>query len=436
MYIGLNTAIVGQNTPSLTQAVSSLFSNNEQGVWFDPSDLSTLFQDSAGTTPVTAVEQPVGRILDKSGRGKHATQSTTPARPVLSRRVNLFTESEFRNGVTDATTRGGLISASTISGYIGAVAVGADGITSSFLYKSQTVSANTPYLLSVVVEMQDGLAPNFLSAEYATASNDFRLLIAGDSPDPRTYVVTNIGASLYKVSVTHSLANPSSANNGLVKYANNSARTFKITAYDLRLATDAHLPYQRVNTATDYDADPAKFPAYLRFDGVDDALQTGNIDFTGTDKMTVWAGYWNISGATASELVGLSAAPYNNTGTFLLTANYAGNDQGVVWCAKGLTAGPITSAGRPSPYGGVFTGLSDLGGGTISLRENGAVISQNLGSFGGGSFGNYPLYIGARNQSILYFNGRLYGLIVRGAQSTDSQIGNAEAYMNNKIRAY
>lgn len=36
------------------------------GAWFDPSDLSTLYQDGAGTTPVTAVEQPVGLMLDKS----------------------------------------------------------------------------------------------------------------------------------------------------------------------------------------------------------------------------------------------------------------------------------------------------------------------------------------------------------------------------------
>ena len=36
------------------------------GCWLDPSDLSTLFQDAAGTTPVTAVEQPVGLMLDKA----------------------------------------------------------------------------------------------------------------------------------------------------------------------------------------------------------------------------------------------------------------------------------------------------------------------------------------------------------------------------------
>lgn len=45
---------------------ASLFAAGEQGVWYDPSDLTTLFQDSVGTTPVTAVEQPVGLMLDKS----------------------------------------------------------------------------------------------------------------------------------------------------------------------------------------------------------------------------------------------------------------------------------------------------------------------------------------------------------------------------------
>lgn len=44
----------------------ALFSGGASGVWYDPSDYATLFQDSAGTTPVTAVEQPVGLMLDKS----------------------------------------------------------------------------------------------------------------------------------------------------------------------------------------------------------------------------------------------------------------------------------------------------------------------------------------------------------------------------------
>jgi hypothetical protein len=48
---------------------SKLFAAGEQGFFYDPSDLSTLFQDSAGTTPVTGVEQVVGLMLDKSKNG-------------------------------------------------------------------------------------------------------------------------------------------------------------------------------------------------------------------------------------------------------------------------------------------------------------------------------------------------------------------------------
>ena len=51
---------------------SSLFAAAEKGAWFDAGDLSTLFQDVAGTIPVTAVGQFVGKWLDKSGNAKHA----------------------------------------------------------------------------------------------------------------------------------------------------------------------------------------------------------------------------------------------------------------------------------------------------------------------------------------------------------------------------
>jgi len=62
-------------------SIADLFASSEQGAWYGPSDLSTLFQDSAGTTPVTTAGQPVGRMLDKSGRANHAVQATAAARP-------------------------------------------------------------------------------------------------------------------------------------------------------------------------------------------------------------------------------------------------------------------------------------------------------------------------------------------------------------------
>jgi hypothetical protein len=50
--------------------------------WWEAGDISTLFQDSAGTTPVTADSQPVGRMSDKSGNGSHIIQTTSGARPL------------------------------------------------------------------------------------------------------------------------------------------------------------------------------------------------------------------------------------------------------------------------------------------------------------------------------------------------------------------
>lgn len=72
----------------LESYVRGLFAAGEQGVWLDPSDWGTLFQDSAGTTPVTAVGQPVGLILDKSGRGNHFVQPTATSRPTLQQDAN------------------------------------------------------------------------------------------------------------------------------------------------------------------------------------------------------------------------------------------------------------------------------------------------------------------------------------------------------------
>jgi len=80
---------------------ANLFTAGEQGAWYDPSDFSTMFQDSAGTTPVTAVGQPVGKILDKSGRNNHATQATAASRPVLRQDANSKYYLEF-DGVDDS----------------------------------------------------------------------------------------------------------------------------------------------------------------------------------------------------------------------------------------------------------------------------------------------------------------------------------------------
>ena len=80
-----------------------LFAGGEQGFWYDPSDLSTVWQNAARTIP-GAVDQPVGCIDDKSGRGNNATQSTALSRPILRKSGSLY-YLEF-DGVDDGLATG------------------------------------------------------------------------------------------------------------------------------------------------------------------------------------------------------------------------------------------------------------------------------------------------------------------------------------------
>lgn len=57
-------------------AISQFFSAGEQGVWYDPSDRSTMFQDTGATIPVAADGDPVRYLMDKSGNAVHLSHST------------------------------------------------------------------------------------------------------------------------------------------------------------------------------------------------------------------------------------------------------------------------------------------------------------------------------------------------------------------------
>lgn len=63
---------------------SVLWASGERGAWLDPGQLSSLWQDTAATTPVTAAGQSVARIDDLSGNGNHFIQPTSGNRPTYS----------------------------------------------------------------------------------------------------------------------------------------------------------------------------------------------------------------------------------------------------------------------------------------------------------------------------------------------------------------
>ena len=293
-YWRLGYALAEPKVPGMRQflfrklfnPVSEMFRNSEQGVWYDPSDMSTLFQDAAGTVPVTAVGQPVGRMLDKSGRGNHATQTTSVSRPTL-----------------------------------------------------------------------------------------------------------------------------------------------------------------QIDTAGNY---------CLSFDGVDDFLVTGNINFSATDKMTVWAGVRKISNARGI-VVELNDGSVGSNRCFTLNCaintaysgaispfyNYEINVHGSVDQERGDYASFLTKNAFPSPDTSVLAGTFDIALKNINsakLRVNAVIPERQSGSFtGDGMSGNFPvapLYIGRRGGTTLPFNGKLYGLVIRGALSNPADIAALESFMNRKAKAY
>lgn len=72
------------------QVRAALYPSGQKGAMWSPIDIATLSQDSAGTTPVTAFGQPVGRALDVSGNANHLLQATSTHRPSATSTGLLF----------------------------------------------------------------------------------------------------------------------------------------------------------------------------------------------------------------------------------------------------------------------------------------------------------------------------------------------------------
>lgn len=86
------------------------FTGGRTGFWLDCWDMATMFQDAAGTTPVTASGQKVGLILDKSGNGNNAVQTDDDLRPTFTisgtKQFLQFTGTEFLDVVDAAGSFG------------------------------------------------------------------------------------------------------------------------------------------------------------------------------------------------------------------------------------------------------------------------------------------------------------------------------------------
>lgn len=110
----------------------TLFAAGEQGAWYDPSDITTLFQDTAGTTPVAAAGQSVGLMLDKSGRGNHATQANVAQRPLYQVNPTRLTIDRVDDRLVVTVPTGGFVGTMVLATPEGTAAYGVNIPAGSF----------------------------------------------------------------------------------------------------------------------------------------------------------------------------------------------------------------------------------------------------------------------------------------------------------------
>lgn len=172
--------------------------------------------------------------------------------------------------------------------------------------------------------------------------------------------------------------------------------------------------YQKVVSA--YEVTESGQPTVHRlvFDGVDDAMATGSIDFTASDEMFVLAGVGKLSDAAQANLIELSASIGGNNGGVRITAPDTAGGANYNFRSKGTSIASVTVSGYTAPVTSVLAATADISGDSATMRVNGGTTFSDTIDQGTGNFGNHALYIGGRAGTSLYFNGELTGLVVRG----------------------
>lgn len=371
----------------LDAAIKALFSGGAKGVFFDRSDLSTMFQDSVGTIPVTADGQPVGLALDKSqGLALGPDIVQIPLAGASTGSWTIDATGARRNGSSSGSAAVFL----TPGGYSIPGTYQCDFDVADFSGDSFTI--NTP---SGNVGQVSGNG-HYRAYRYASGGTTFTIVPWAGTPGEAT--ITNISCRL--IAGNHATA------------PNSSSR-----------------PQYRTDGTYHW----------LQWDGVDDVQSTAPIDFTGTDKMSVFVGIQKIDN-TAQVYNELSAAVAGNPGSFYVVTGADAGFTSYASLSRGSAVIDVSQAAGISSFLGVdravISAFHDIPGDLSTMRRNTVAGPPGTGDKGTGNFGNYPLFIGSRSGPAVAFHGNDYQLIVVGKQCTSEEIAQTEAFVNGKTGAY
>ena len=170
----------------------------------------------------------------------------------------------------------------------------------------------------------------------------------------------------------------------------------------------------------------------VRADGIDDGYETASIDFTGTNKVTVFAALRKLSDAANSIVVSNVNTATTATGFFALRAP-SGATPNIRWQARELTGGAVQFADATVAANNTFIATGQTNGDTDihSIRLNGVVADTATGDLGTGNFRAGTLQFLRNNlEPDAPFNGNLYALIVAGGSYPLSTIQRVERILS------
>lgn len=399
-----------------------------------------------------------------------AFQTTSTARPVLSARYNLLTYTEqFNAGATIWNTNQTTVTANTTTAPDGTVT--ADSLMETAVTNRHVVYYNNGSYLDCSqvsthsIYIKDNgrryfyfyVTPDDINFIYLIADLTTGTITdsgAGGNGSLSSTSITALSNSWYRVTMTGkprtssgvtyyilagsnvSTRAAATITSGCPSYLGDVTKGFYIWGADSRVANDGiGLPvYQKVVDANTYDS--VGFPYYIKFDGVDDCLSTSAINLTTTNKLSLFGSFRRLANGGIPIEFGTVTPLTGNFALFAGNAISAANDYWT-FASGGTTTKSVQSpSGYTAQLSNVVSGLADIGAPSINLRINGASVGTDTTSQGTGNYSSYSLFFGRRNNASLPFNGRAYGLIIRGASSSSTDINNAETWLNTKVKVY
>jgi hypothetical protein len=431
----------------LNQAIVRAIISENNGALFDPSDLSTLYQDAAGTIPVTAVEQPVGKMLDKSGNGYYATQPITASRPTLSARYNLLTKTEdfadeawVKNSVAVSSSQFlspiGTLTANKVTPSSGVSLLG-NNVGGAFC--SPVITANgTTYTLSIYAKSAGSNYIRFRESINTGQRVKVNLTDgsfvgeAGWVPSTFTISVSQSTNGFYLIKISRTAPTKFGFNIKAGNDTGDGVNGVYVWGIDLR-AGSSITAYQRVNTSTDYDTDERYFPKYLKFDAVDDYLNLPFMNLYGGGAVSIICARDAVSQATDAYIISERSTtdidpkyfPSRQLASAGNMDTYITDDAGaVVLDTVGSQFSGVANA--------VIRSIVDSGNNLKLFKDGVLAANDNYTRSGTLTLNNTTIGASASTTTSNYASMKLYGLIITKSALTDAQRIACERYLGRK----